>query len=175
MDFRLDEAIPVLRRTPAVLGAWLADLPEPWVRATEGPGTWSPYDVIGHLVHGERTDWMPRVEMILEHGESMTFTPFDREAMFAASKGRTLDELLDLFADLRADNVARLEMLGLTPTDLERGGRHPEFGPVTLRQLLATWVAHDLGHLAQVARVMGRRYREDVGPWRAYLSMLREG
>jgi hypothetical protein len=172
MEFRFEEALPVLRRTPHVLRTLVADLPDSWIRATEGPGTWSPFDVVGHLIHGERTDWMPRVEHILRHGESQPFPPFDREAMFAASKGRSLDELLETFEALRRESLDRLAALDLTESDLDRRGRHPEFGPVAMRQLLATWVAHDLSHLNQVVRVMARQYSEAVGPWRAYLSVL---
>jgi hypothetical protein len=170
--FRFDEAIPVLRRTPAVLGALLLDLPEGWILASEGPGTWSPFDVVGHLIHGERTDWLPRVEHILRHGETAPFPPFDRQAMFAASKGRSLRELLDTFAAERMESLGRLTSLNLTDADLDRRGRHPEFGVVTLGQHLATWVAHDLTHIAQVVRVMARRYSDAVGPWKAYLSIL---
>ncbi len=173
MDFRFEEALPVLRRTPATLRALLLNLPACWTDAVEGPDTWSPFDVVGHLIHGERSDWMPRVEHILQHGESVAFRPFDRDAMFTESKGRSLPELLDTFADLRAESLARLSVLGLTDADLNRRGTHPEFGAVTMGQLLATWTAHDLGHLAQVTRVMARQYTETVGPWRAYLSLLR--
>lgn len=175
MDYRIDDALPVLRRTPGVLRAWLEGLPEVWIRATEGPGTWSPYDVVGHLIHGERSDWIPRTEHLLRHGESVPFEKFDREAMFAASQGATLTELLDTFERLRGESVARLAALGLADADLARLGRHPHFGRVTLGQHLASWVVHDLGHLAQVARVMGGRYTEAVGPWRAYLSILPRG
>lgn len=170
-SFTLDEAVPVLARTPAVLRALLADLPEPWVTATEGEGTWSPYDVVGHLIHGERTDWVPRVEHILRHGEAVPFPPFDRFAMFEASRGRTLAELLGTFADLRVSSVHRLRSL-LSPADLARRGRHPELGTVTLGQHLSTWVAHDLSHIGQVVRVMARRYATAVGPWRQYLPLL---
>lgn len=172
MEFRFDEALPVLRRTPAVLRALLVELPAPWVDATEGPGTWSPFDVVGHLIHGERTDWVPRVEHILRHGDAVPFPPFDREAMFSASKGRSLVELLDTFDRVRAESVSRLIGLQLTDADLTRRGRHPEFGVVTMGQHLATWVAHDLGHISQVVRVMARQYSEAVGPWRAYLSII---
>ena len=172
MEFRFDEAIPILRRTPAVLRDLLQDLPATWINSREGPSSWSPFDVVGHLIHGERTDWVPRVEHILRHGDSVTFTPFDREAMFEASKGRTLDDLLDEFARLRRENLARLDALGLAEADLDRRGRHPEFGVVTMRQHLATWVAHDLGHISQVVRVMARQYTDAVGPWTAYLSIL---
>jgi hypothetical protein len=173
MEFRFEDALPVLRRTPGVMRVLLADLPNAWTSATEGPGTWSPFDVVGHLIHGERTNWMPRVEHILRHGDAVSFPPFDREAMFAASKGRSLSELLDAFDQARAESLRRLDRLGLTDADLERRGRHPEFGVVTLRQQLSTWVAHDLGHLAQIVRVMARQYGDAVGPWRAYLSILR--
>lgn len=173
MDFRFEEALPVLERTPSVLRPLLLDLPEPWVVANEGPGTWTPFDVIGHLIHGERTDWLPRVEHILQHGDTVPFPVFDREAMFSESKGRSLTELLDTFAQLRRESLGRLAALGLTDTDLARVGRHPEFGAVTMGQHLATWVAHDLGHVSQVVRVMARRYTTAVGPWRAYLSILR--
>ena len=173
MEFRFEEALPVLRRTPATLRALLLNLPACWTDAVEGPDTWSPFDVVGHLIHGERSDWMPRVEHILQHGETVTFPRFEREAMFVESKGQSLPELLDTFADLRAESLAHLSALGLTDADLDRRGTHPEFGSVTMGQLLATWTAHDLGHLAQVTRVMARQYTETVGPWRAYLSLLR--
>lgn len=173
MDFRFDRAKPVLRQTPATLRALLTSLPDPWIRATEGPGTWRPFDVVGHLIHGERTDWIPRVEHLLQHGESMAFRPFDREAMFSASAGKSLAELLDTFEALRHESLARLDALGLTERDLARRGRHPEFGVVTLGQLLSTWVAHDLGHLGQIVRVMAKQYADAVGPWRAYLSILK--
>jgi DinB superfamily len=166
-------AIPVLERTSGVLRALLDGLPAEWTDAREGPESWSPYDVVGHLIHGERTDWIPRAEMILRVGEAQPFPPFDRVAMFRASTGKPLAELLDIFARLRAENVARLRALALTPADLERRGRHPELGPVTLGQHLATWVAHDLSHIRQIVRVMGRQYTEAVGPWTAYLPMLR--
>jgi hypothetical protein len=171
--FRFDEAVPVLQRTPEVLQTLLGDLPDAWIGATEGPRTWSPFDVVGHLIHGERTDWLPRVEHILRHGDTLPFPPFDREAMFAASRGRSLRELLDTFAAERTTSLARLASLKLTEADLERRGRHPEFGVVTLGQHLSTWVAHDLTHLAQIVRVMAWRYSDAVGPWRAYLSILK--
>ncbi|MEZ5319231.1 MAG: DinB family protein [Vicinamibacterales bacterium] len=172
MEFRFDEAIPVLRRTPAVLRALLANLPDGWISATEGPGTWSPFDVVGHLIHGERTDWIPRVEHLLAHGDAVTFPVFEREAMFATSRDETLGDRLDTFDRVRAESLTRLGALALTDADLARTGRHPEFGVVTLGQHLATWVAHDLGHVNQVVRVMARRYSDAVGPWRAYLSII---
>jgi hypothetical protein len=155
-----------------VLQTWLGGLPESWVRANEGPTTWSPFDIVGHLIHGERTDWMDRVEIILSQGESRPFTPFDRFAQFEASRGKSLGELLETFAQLRATNLGRLEALALKPADFARPGLHPELGRVTLGQLLATWVAHDLNHLGQIARVMGRQYTSAVGPWVEYLPML---
>jgi uncharacterized damage-inducible protein DinB len=172
VNFSLDDALPVLRRTPAVLRAWLEALPDTWTMANEGPDTWSPFDIVGHLIHGERTDWMDRVELILTHGDSRPFIPFDRFAQFQASRGKSLAELLDTFAELRAANLARLQSFRLKEEDFTRRGRHPELGPVNLGQLLATWVAHDLNHLGQIARVMGRQYTEAVGPWVEYLPML---
>ena len=166
-------AIPVLERTPGVLRALLEGLPPAWTDAREGAERWSPYDVVGHLIHGERTDWIPRAEWVLRVGEAEPFPPFDRVAMFRASAGKSLGELLDLFARLRGESVSRLRAMGLTPTDLARRGRHPELGPVTLGQHLATWVAHDLSHVRQIVRTMGREYAEAVGPWTAYLPMLR--
>jgi hypothetical protein len=173
MQFELSDALPVLERTPRVLRELLAGLPDGWIRATEGPETWSPFDVVGHLIHGERTDWIPRLEIILADGEGRAFEPFDRFAQFEESRGRTLEELLDTFAVLRAVNLARLASFELSAADLKRRGRHPELGTVTLEQLLATWVAHDLSHLGQIARVMGKAYTDAVGPWAEYLPMLR--
>ena len=172
MNFQLDDAVPILQRTPAVLRALLSDLPEPWTTATEGRGTWSPFDIVGHLVHGERTDWLPRVEHIFRHGAAVPFPPFDREAMLTRSKGLSLAELLDTFEALRDENLERLLAFRLTPADLDRRGLHPDLGIVTLGQHLATWTAHDLTHVGQVVRVMGRQYREAVGPWRAYLPSI---
>jgi hypothetical protein len=172
MDFSLDLAIPVLTRTPRVLDTLLRDLPGPWIRGNEGPETWSPYDVVGHLIQGERTDWMPRVEHLLTHGETKPFKPFDRFAQFEASRGQTLAQLLDTFAELRAQSLRKLTELELGEIDLERPGKHPALGRVTLGQLLATWVAHDLDHIVQVSRVMGKQYSEAVGPWAQYLRII---
>lgn len=174
MKFDLGPGSAILRRTPAVLDQQLRDLPSDWLRATEGPDTWSPFDVVGHLVHGERTDWIPRAEHLLRHGEAVPFPAFDRFAQFEASRGKELPELLDTFAALRAKSLERLAALRVTEEDLDRTGRHPEFGPVTLRQHLATWVAHDLDHLMQIARVMARQYADEVGPWKRYLRIVRE-
>lgn len=172
-EFNLDEAMAVLERTPASLRALLAGLPERWVRATEGDGTWAPYDVVGHLINAERTNWMVRARHILA-GAGRPFPPFDRMAQFTESRGRSLDELLSTFADLRRENLAALAGLQLTGGDLSRTGRHPEFGEVTLAQLLATWVVHDLTHVAQVVRTMAKVYGDAVGPWSAFLSILRD-
>jgi hypothetical protein len=152
--FVMDEAVAMLSRTPATLDAMLRGLPEGWLEAHEGGESWSPFDVMGHLIHGERTDWMPRVTILLEHGEARAFDTFDRFAQFAESEGRTLANLLDEFARLRADNLRDLAALGLSDADLDRRGRHPALGVVTLRNLLATWVAHDLDHVVQISRVM---------------------
>lgn len=170
--FNLDDAIAILERTPATLRALLAGLPETWVHATEGEGSWSPYDVIGHLIHGERTDWIPRARHILA-SETRAFESFDRMAQFTESQGKSLGELLTTLADLRRENVAALIRMNLTESDLGRRGLHPELGDVTLGQLLATWVVHDLDHLAQVARTMAKVYGEATGPWSEYLSILR--
>jgi len=174
IDFSRDDAVEILRSTPDTLWVLLAGLSDGWTSANEGPDTWSPFDVVGHLIHGEKTDWIPRARIILEHGESRTFTPFDRHAQLKDSEGKTLNALLDEFADLRAENLQALEGLELTEADLERTGRHPELGTVTLRQLLATWVVHDLGHIAQIARVMSKQYKDEVGPWSAYLRVIKE-
>ncbi len=168
----MEEGVAILARTPATLDALLRGLPDGWIAAHEGGETWSPFDVIGHLIHGERTDWVPRARIILEHGEARAFTKFDRFAQFAVSEGRTLASLLDEFASVRRENLRELASLGITEADLERRGRHPELGVVTLRQLLATWVAHDLDHVAQVSRVLARQYSDEVGPWRAYLRII---
>jgi hypothetical protein len=170
--FVMEEAVAILSRTPSTLDALLRGLSAGWIAATEGGDSWSPFDVIGHLIHGERTDWMPRAKIILEHGETKPFEKFDRLAQFAAPEGQTLASLLDEFARVRGANLRELASLQLTDEDLERRGRHPELGVVTLRQLLATWVAHDLDHVMQVARVLGRQYSDAVGPWRAYLRII---
>jgi hypothetical protein len=168
----LAEAIAILERTPATLDALLRGLPEGWTQAHEGGETWSPFDVVGHLIHGEQTDWLARMRIILEHGEARPFDKFDRLAQFTASQGRTLDALLDEFAAVRRANLDALRALHLGPADLEKTGTHPAFGRVTLGQLLATWVAHDLDHVVQVARVIARQYSDAVGPWRAYLRII---
>jgi hypothetical protein len=172
LEFELGKAIEILARTPGVLDALLRGLPSEWTLSNEGDESWSPYDIVGHLIHGEETDWIPRARIILEQGESTPFEPFDRFAQFERSKGKTLEDLLATFASLRKENLRVLEGWQLKPADLERRGRHPDFGTVTLEQLLATWVVHDLGHLRQIARVMARQYGARVGPWRAYIPVL---
>jgi uncharacterized damage-inducible protein DinB len=173
MLFNLDDATDILFRTPIVLKSMLSNLPAEWVPVNEGNQTWSVFDILGHLIHGERTDWLPRVRMILQSGESEAFEPFDRFAQFEASKGKSLEELLSTFAELRTDNIEALKTLNLSADDLVKRGKHPELGSVTLEQLIATWVVHDLDHLAQITRVMAKQYREAVGPWEAYLSVLK--
>jgi hypothetical protein len=170
--FVMEEATAILARTPATLDALLRGLPDGWICANEGGETWSPFDVIGHLIHGEQTDWLPRTRIILERGDARPFDKFDRFAQFRGSRGRPLSELLDEFAARRAENLRQLATLALTDADLDRPGLHPELGPVTMRQLLATWVAHDLDHLVQIARVLARQYSDEVGPWRAYLRII---
>jgi hypothetical protein len=172
MEFDLNNGIAVLERTPHTLKTMLSGLSADWTAATEGPDTWSPYDVIGHLIQGERTDWIERAEIILAQGANRKFTPFDRFAQFELSKGKSLDQLLDEFARVRADNLARLKSFQLDDAKLALEGEHPKFGAVTLRQLLSTWVAHDLGHIVQISRVMAKQYRDAVGPWREFLSVM---
>jgi len=172
MVVNVEEAVAVLARTPQGLRALLEGVGDPWLDAREGENTFSPRDVMGHLITGEETDWIPRLRIILEHGETRPFTPFDRFAFKDRYGARPMAELLDTFAQLRRQNLAALEEVRLSPADLERPGRHPELGAVTLGQLLATWAAHDLGHVSQIVRVMAKRYTADVGPWRAYLRIL---
>jgi hypothetical protein len=172
--FTLAEAIPLLERTPRLLDVWLRGLAEGWVHAHEGGETWSPYDVVGHLIHGEKADWLPRARCILEHGEARAFETFDRFAQFRDSQGKTLGQLLDEFAALRAESLDALHGLRLADTQLALRGKHPQLGGVTLRNLLACWVAHDLDHVVQIARVLARQYADEVGPWREYLRVVRE-
>jgi hypothetical protein len=171
-EFSLNEAIAVLARTPTSLNALLRGLPTTWVRCNEGSDTWSAFDIVGHLIFGERTDWMPRVRIILEHGEARPFDPLDRFAQLKESKEKSLEQLLDDFARLRNENLTALQAMNLQRGDLIRRGSHPAFGMVTLEQLLATWVVHDLTHVHQLSRVMAHQYRGAVGPWSAYLGVL---
>lgn len=172
MEFDVGLGTAVLERTPRTLRALLRGLDTAWSDGTEGPETWSPYAIVGHLILGERTNWVPRAQLILAQGPNVRFMPFDRVPPFRESQSESLDDLLDEFARLRAANLTTLAAWRLTDTELALAGEHPEFGVVTLRQLLATWVVHDLGHVAQVARVMAKQYRDAVGPWRAYLPIL---
>lgn len=172
MEPSLQQTVSLLTRTPAALNALLRDLPETWTLRNEGESTWSPFDVVGHLIHGERADWVPRVKLILQFGESQAFVPFDREGHAREIRGKSMEQLLDEFARARSENLAALRALNLRPEDFERRGRHPSLGVVTLAQLLATWAAHDLTHLHQISRVMAHQYRDAVGPWSAYLGVL---
>jgi hypothetical protein len=167
----LPEATAMLARTPRILDTLLDGLAPEWVHRDDGPGTWSAYDIVGHLLHGDAANWLPRAKMIIEYGTGRAFEPFDREAMLRAER-EPVAMLLARFRAAREASVAQLSSFGLTGADLGRRGQHPEFGEVTLGQMLATWVAHDLTHLAQVGEVLARRYRDDVGPWRAYLPAL---
>jgi hypothetical protein len=175
-EFSLTEALAILTRTPATLNALLRGLPDLWVLHNEGSDggkdSWSAFDIVGHLIVGDRTDWMPRARIILENGETRPFDPFDRFAQQKESQGKSLEQLLDEFARLRSENVGALQALNLQPEDLARRGRHPALGVVTLSQLLATWAVHDLTHLHQLSRVMAHQYRDAVGPWSAYLGVL---
>jgi DinB family protein len=175
MNFDLDDAIAVLRRTPPVLHALLSDLPEAWLRSNEGPDTWSPFDVLGHLIDGEETDWIPRARIILARGPNPAFEPFDRFRHQRLNRETPVTALLERFAALRSENITVLAGFRLTPRELALEGIHPELGRVTLRELLATWVAHDLGHIGQTVRVMAKQYGEAVGPWRRYLPVLSRG
>ena len=168
----VDHSVSLLIRTPTVLQALLRELPESWTLRNEGEATWSPFDIVGHLIGGERTDWLPRVKTILESGESRTFEPFDRTGHEREIHGKSLGQLLDEFARLRSENLSELRALNLRPEDLERRGRHPAFGAVTLSQLLATWAVHDMTHLHQISRVMAHQCRDAVGPWSVYLGVL---
>jgi DinB superfamily len=172
MKHNLNDTISLLARTPAALNALVRDLPESWTLRNEGANTWSVSDVVGHLIHGERTNWMPRVKRVLEFGETRAFEPFDRRAQERESQGKPLGQLLDEFAGLRAENLAGLCAMSLREGDLVRRGRHPSLGVVTMSELLATWVTHDLTHLHQISRIMAHQYREAVGPWSKFLGVL---
>ena len=173
MQLKLAEATQILRKTPATLTAMVAGIPEAWLKCNEGSGTWSIYDIVGHLIHGELTDWIPRARIIMERGEKQAFEPFDRFAQFREDQSRPINALLEQFAFMRAENVTLLENLKLTSEDLARRGTHPELGSVTLGQLISSWVVHDLSHLSQAARVTAKQYSYEVGPWQAYMSILK--
>ena len=172
MNFQLSQTIEILSQTPQTVKSLLENLSDEWVFASDGENSWSPFDVIGHYIHGEETDWITRAEIILAQGENLTFEPFDRFAQFEKSKNKTLSELLETFADLRRKNIETLKSWNLTEEHLNLKGIHPELGEVTLRQLLATWVVHDLTHIRQIVSIMAKRYAENVGEWKAYLSIL---
>ena len=172
MNFTLEKSYEILERTPTVLRTLLSGLSDDWIMNNEGPETFSPYDVMGHLIHGEKTDWRERTVMILEHGTEKTFVPFDRFAQFEASKGKSLTNLIDDFEKLRLDSLTWLKSLNLTEEDFNKKGTHPALGQVTLRQLLSTWVIHDLTHIAQITRVMAKQYKSEIGPWIEYFRVM---
>jgi hypothetical protein len=175
MSFDLLRTLEILSRTPGVVESLLDGLSEDWLDASEGPETFTPRDVVGHLIHGEQTDWVPRIRLILEHGEERPFTPFDRFGFREAIRGRSIDDLLGELRNLRAENLDYVRGLSLTAADLDRKGRHPTLGAVTLGQLFAAWMVHDLGHVRQIVRVLAREYDQAVGPWKEYLSILDKG
>ena len=172
MQFNLEQSIEILERTPIVLKQLLDNLSNAWIYQNEGQDSWSPFDILGHLIHGEKTDWITRLKLILDHDELKMFTPFDRFAQFEASKGKTLKQLLLEFTELRKENLEYLKSIHLTQEHFNKKAIHPELGEVTLKNLLATWVTHDLGHMAQITRVMAKQYKEEVGPWEAYIPIL---
>lgn len=172
MSHELNDTIALLARTPATLNALLRDQADIWTRRNEGGETFTPFDVVGHLIHAERADWIPRARIILQHGESRAFDPFDREGHRREVEGKSMSQLLDEFAELRVENLTELRAWKLKPADLEKRGLHPSLGTVTLSQLLATWTAHDLTHLHQISRTLAHQYREAVGPWSQYLGVM---
>jgi DinB superfamily len=172
MEFNLSQTITLLDHTPAALNAFLRNLPEPWILQNEGEKSWNVFDIIGHLIHGERTDWIPRAKMILEFGETKSFVPFDRWAQEKESQGKSLSQLLDEFTRARSASLQDLRSMNLQPADLAKRGRHPRLGVVNLSQLLSAWTVHDLTHLHQISRVMAYQYQDAVGPWQKYLGVL---
>lgn len=170
----VNKAVEILEQTSKTLNSFLKNLSDEWIYCNEGDNTWSAFDIVGHLIHGEKTDWMTRIHLILDASEDNTFKPFDRFAQFEASKGKTLNQLLNEFETLRIQNLKKLKALNLTQDQLSLKGTHPELGKVTLSQLLATWVTHDLGHIAQISRVMAKQYKTEVGPWINYISILND-
>jgi len=173
-NFDLNKSIEILEKTPSVLSLLLDGLSDSWINSNEGEDTWSPFDIVGHLIHGEKTDWIIRTKNILEHGETIKFKPFDRFAQFNDSKNKSMNDLLNRFASLRSQNLIALKNMNLSEEDFEKKGIHPAFGTVTLKQLLATWVVHDLNHIYQIVRTMASQYKEDTGPWIQYLSILKK-
>ncbi len=172
MKFNLEKSFEILDRTPDSLKAVLSDISPEWVMNNEGPDTFSPFDVVGHLIHGEKTDWRKRVERILEFGGSKPFEPYDRFAMFELSKGRTIAELLEEFSLLRKQNMVWMREQNLHEADLDKKGMHPVLGEVSMRELLASWVIHDLTHIAQITRVMAKQYKDEMGPWRQFFRII---
>ncbi|WP_242203004.1 DinB family protein [Aestuariivivens insulae] len=172
MKYTIEKALEILERTPKILNILLLDLSEEWIGQNEGENTWSPFDVVGHLIHGEKTDWIERTMVILSDNADKTFESFDRFAQFEASKGKSLADLLQEFSEFRANNLEQFKALNLTEDQLDLKGKHPQLGSVTLRQLLATWVTHDLGHIGQIVRVMAKQYKDEVGPWQAFIPIL---
>lgn len=172
MKYSLEKSIEILERTPEVLDVLLNHLHDDWVMNNEGPDTFSPYDVIGHLIHGEKTDWLVRTKRILEYGTTKAFDPYDRFAQYEESKGKSLQQLLDEFERIRNENLQRFKSLNLTESDLDKKGLHPRLGEVTLRNLLSCWVVHDLTHIAQITRVMAKQYKEEIGPWTEFFRIL---
>ena len=172
MKFETNKSIQILEKTPSVLQALLENMDEEWVMNNEGPETFSPYDIVGHLIHGEKTDWVPRAKIILDHGLSKPFEPYDRFAQYEESKGKTIAQLLEEFELLRKQNIQWLQSLNLTKEDFEKKGMHPSLGEVSLKNLLSTWVVHDLTHIAQITRVMAKQYKEEMGPWPQFFRIL---
>ena len=173
MKFDLQRSLEILERTPQVLESLLSGLSNEWTESNEGPETWSAYDVVGHLIHGETTDWIQRMQIILSDSTDKNFKPFDRFAQFHESKGKTMEQLLAEFKKIRLSNLNTVRTMNLTPTDFLKKGIHPVFGEVTLEQLFSTWVAHDMNHLAQIARVIAKQYKTEVGPWVEFLRILK--
>ena len=174
MHFDLDKTIKILERTPAVFKALFYELDANWATINEGPRTWSAYDILGHLIHGEQTDWIPRAEIILCDGYNKTFEPFDRFAQEKLSQGKTMEDLLEEFASLRESSLNQLKSWKLSEEDLDKKGVHPDLGEVSLKQLLATWTVHDLAHINQMSRAMVKHYANDVGPWKNYIKILKD-
>ncbi|WP_430467017.1 DinB family protein [Winogradskyella ouciana] len=172
MKYSIEKALEVLQQTPKTLKSYLGNLSDDWLFSNEGNDTWNPYDVVGHLIHGEKTDWIPRLKIILSNAENKTFEAFDRFAQFENSKGKTISQLLNEFENLRQDNLKVLKQLNLSSEQLQQKGMHPELGEVSISELLACWVTHDLGHIAQISRVMAKQYKNEVGPWVAYIPIL---
>ncbi len=171
--FELQSAIHQLQRTPEVIRYLISGVPEAVLSANEGPGTWSPVEVLGHLIYGEQEDWLPRTRIILEFGTDQPFEPFDRTGHEAFIKGKKTEELLEEFSVCRTSNVKKLQEMELSSGDLQRKGVHPEFGEISLKQMLAAWVVHDLGHINQIARVIAKAYHNEIGPWSKYLTIVR--